>query len=104
MDLRRVAFAAVAALVCIASSAVAAIPIPTGSTPYTQNFDGMGIPATTTTPSTLPTDFRVDASSTVRTLGTFSAAGTTTARAGGASLSTSAANGTYNFGVGTAAL
>src|SRR5437867_3913230 len=28
---------------------------------YTQNFDGMGIPATSTTPSTLPADFKVDA-------------------------------------------
>jgi DNA/RNA endonuclease G (NUC1) len=52
----------------------------------------------------LPTDFRADALTTVRTVGTFSAAGTTTARAGGANLATNAANGIYNFGSGTAAL
>jgi endonuclease G len=37
-------------------------------------------------------------------VGTFSAAGTTTARAGGANLVTNAANGIYNFGSGTAPL
>ncbi|HUK32292.1 MAG TPA: hypothetical protein VLV86_00190, partial [Vicinamibacterales bacterium] len=86
----------------------AAISLST-STAYTQNFDGMPIPATSTTPSALPTDFRVDNTSTstaadVRKVGSFSAANTSTARAGGASLSSTAANGTYNFGAGTAAL
>src|SRR3989442_11936778 len=81
--------------------ALAAISLPG---PYTQSFDGMGIPASTTTASNLPADFRVDATTTVRTLGTFAAAGTTTARAGGASLSTTATNGIYNFGSGTATL
>jgi Big-like domain-containing protein/lamin tail-like protein len=86
----------------------AAISLSTSVT-YTQNFDGMGIPATATTPSTLPTDFRADATPTststdVRKVGTFSAAGATTARAGGANLSTSAGNGIYNFGSGTATL
>jgi hypothetical protein len=81
----------------------AAIPIPTAST-YSQNFDGMGIPATSTSASSLPADFRLDTPSTVRTVGTFSSAGTTTARAGGANLSSSAANGSYNFGSGTATL
>ncbi len=81
----------------------AAISLST-STAYTQNFDGMGVPATGTTPSTLPTDFKADALTTVRTVGTFSAAGTTTARAGGADLATNAANGIYNFGSGTATL
>lgn len=81
----------------------AAISLST-STAYTQSFDGLGVPATTTTPSTLPTDFRADALTTVGTVGTFSAAGTTTARAGGANLATNAANGIYNFGSGTATL
>ncbi len=92
----------VVASMCVYVS-LAAISLST-STPYTQNFDGMGIPATATTASNLPTDFRADALSAVRTVGTFSAAGTTTARAGGANLSTTAANGIYNFGAGTAAL
>src|SRR5258707_11432670 len=83
--------------------AFAAISIPTG-TPYSQNFDGMGIPATATTPSSLPADFRVDNPSTVRTVGTFAAAGPATARAGGANLSTTAANGIYSFGAGSGTL
>src|SRR5207253_1668830 len=75
----------------------------------TQNFDSMGIPATSTTPSSLPVDFRADATPTsnvgdIRKLGTLSSAGTTTARAGGANLSTVAANGMYNFGSGTTPL
>lgn len=82
---------------------VAAISLST-STAYTQNFDGMGVPTTATTGSTLPTDFRADALTTVRTVGTFAAAGTTTARAGGANLATNAGNGIYNFGSGTATL
>ena len=81
----------------------AAISLST-STVYTQNFDGLGVPATTTTPSALPSDFRADALTTVRTVGVFSAAGTTTARAGGAALAANAANGIYNFGSGTATL
>ena len=81
----------------------AAIALST-SIAYTQSFDGMGIPATTATPSTLPADFRVDNPSTVRTVGTFAAASSTTARAGGANLSTTATNGIYNFGSGTTAL
>ena len=86
----------------------AAISLST-STAYTQSFDGMGVPATATTASTLPVDFRVDNTPTstaadVRKVGSFGAAVTTTARAGGANLSTSASNGTYSFGAGTAAL
>jgi len=72
--------------------------------PSAQNFDGMGIPATTTTSSALPADFRADNPTTVRTVGTFAAAGTATARAGGANLSSSAGNGIYSFGSGTAPL
>src|SRR2546422_1055906 len=76
--------------------ALAAISLSTSSM-YTQNFDAIGTSAT----ATLPADFRVDAPSAVRTVGAFSAALTTTARVGGASLSSSAANGIYNFGSGT---
>src|SRR5947209_3731056 len=77
-------------------AALADIPLST-STATTQNFDGMGSSAT----ALVPTDFRVDALTTVRTVGTFSSAGTATQRAGGANLSTSAGNGIYNFGSGT---
>src|SRR5215471_14626492 len=61
------------------------------------------------TSTTLPADFRVDNTATstaadVRKVGSFGAAVTTTARAGGANLSTSASNGTYSFGAGTGSL
>jgi hypothetical protein len=82
-------------LICT-SVVLAAISLSISNT-YTQNFDGIGTAAT----APLPADFRVDALSTVRTVGTFSAALTATARMGGASLSTSAGNGIYNFGSGT---
>src|SRR5207248_8764994 len=93
MDLRKVALAAAAAVVFVFATPAAfpAISIPT-ATPYTQNFDGMGVPVTATTQSSLPGDFRADAPSVVRTIGTFATAGVTTARGGGANLSTSAAN------------
>jgi len=94
-------------LVTFSYVVLAAISLSTSAT-YEQTFDGMGIPATATTASTLPADFRVDALSTstaqVRTVGTFSAALSTVARAGGAALSSSASNGIYNFGAGTVAL
>src|SRR5260370_24222789 len=100
---RSLTFLGVLASIVLATYvAFAAIPLSTAA--YTQNFDGMGIPATTTTPSTLAADFKADNPVTVRTMGSFSAAGTTTARAGGANLSTSAANGIYNFGSGATAL
>src|SRR5258706_9322059 len=75
---------------------LAAIPIST-STAYTQNFDGMG----TTAAAALPADFRVDKPTAVRSVGTFIAAVGNTSLAGGANLSSSAANGIYNFGSGT---
>ena len=86
-------FVAVAALLI---NVVASISLST-STAYTQNFDGIGTSAT----ATLPADFRADKPSTVRTVGTFAAAGTTTSLVGGANLSSSASNGIYNFGSGT---
>jgi DNA/RNA endonuclease G (NUC1) len=96
MNLRRVALAATAALL-VASSAFAAIPIST-STPITQNFDTIG----TASAATLPTDWKVDRTTTqVRTLGTYGAAGNVTTIAGGGGLSGTASNGIYNFGAGT---
>src|ERR1051325_12126265 len=73
----------------------AAISLST-SVPYTQNFTSMGIPLSNPAPSTLPADFRQDTIAAVRTLGSFSAASSTTARVGGANVSTTAANGSYN--------
>src|SRR5215813_7086575 len=67
------------------------------SLPIAENFDGVGITAT----ATLPVDFRADRLTTVRTVGSFAAAGTVTTQVGGANLATNAANGIYNFGSGT---
>src|SRR5437763_902474 len=89
--------AAISLMVAVcAYVAVAAIPLST-STASTQNFDGIG----TLGAATLPADFRVDKPASVRTLGTFAAAVTTTQFVGGANLSSSASNGIYNFGAGT---
>jgi len=99
--LRALLVCAVISVLAVALSA--AISIPTGPA-YVQGLDALGIPATATTVSALPADFRVDNPATVRTVGSFAAALTTTARAGGANLSSTAANGVYNFGAGTAAL
>jgi hypothetical protein len=90
------------ALVLIGGGAALAAISLSATTPYTQNFDGIGTTAT----ATLPTDFKADATATatasdVRHVGTFAAAGTATVRVGGANLSTTAANGIYNFGAGT---
>jgi endonuclease G len=83
--------------------AFAAISLST-SIPYTQNFTSMGIPLSNPAPSSLPADFRQDTIAAARTLGSFSSANTQTARVGGANVSTTAANGSYNFGAGTTTL
>jgi endonuclease G len=97
----------VATVVLIALASVyvafAAISLST-SVPYTQNFASMGIPLSNPAPSSLPADFREDTVSAARTLGVFSAASTQTNRVGGANVSTTAANGSYNFGAGTTTL
>ena len=91
----------VAGLLVALSSLVAfaAIAIST-TTPFLQDFNTIGTSAT----ATLPADFRVDRTATstaadVRRVLTWAAAGSQTTQAGSANLSTSAANGIYNFGV-----
>src|SRR4029079_13152202 len=74
----------------------ASLHSPTGVS-YGQPFYGIGTTAT----ATLPADFRADRPTSVRTVGTYAAAGSTTTAAGGANLATNAANGIYNFGAGT---
>ena len=83
--------------------AFAAISLST-TVPYTQNFDSLGIPISSPTPSTLPANFRQQTISAVRTIGTYGAGSAQTLRVGGANLSTTAANGSYNFGAGTSSL
>jgi DNA/RNA endonuclease G (NUC1) len=83
--------------------AFAAISIST-SVPYTQNFDGLGVPPSNPAPSSLPANFRADNISAVRTLGSYFAASSQTARVAGANMATNAASGSYNFGSGTATL
>jgi len=74
------------------------VNITAGST-ITQNFNDIGSTAT----STLPTGWKMDRNnSSVRTLGTYTAAGTVTDALGGNSISSSAGAGMYNFGAGVA--
>src|SRR6185295_4719202 len=99
VPVKRTALLAIAlALVAVSSVFLvrAAISLSTTSA-ATQDFDSIGTAAT----ATLPSDFRVDKLTTVRTVGTYAAAVTATNLAGGANLSSSAANGIYNFGSGT---
>ena len=63
----------------------------------TQAFNTIGSTAT----ATLPTGWKADKSATARTVATYAGAGTATEQAAGASLSSTAANGIYNFGSGT---
>jgi predicted extracellular nuclease len=101
MAKRQAAPLLVAGLLVALSSfvALAAISIST-TTPFLQDFNAIGTSAT----ATLPADFRVDRTATstaadVRRVLTWAAAGSQTTQAGSANLSTSAANGIYNFGV-----
>lgn len=83
--------------------AFAAISLST-TVPYTQNFNGMGVPLSSPTPSTLPVDFRQDTLNIVRSVGSYGSASGQTLRVGGANVSSTAANGSYNFGAGTSSL
>jgi endonuclease G len=98
-------FVAIVTLVALASVYVAFASINLSmSLPYTQNFSSMGIPLSNPAPSSLPVDFRQDTLATPRTVGTYAAASVLTDRVGGANVSTTAANGSYNFGAGTSTL
>ncbi|HET7695424.1 MAG TPA: DNA/RNA non-specific endonuclease [Vicinamibacterales bacterium] len=87
------ALAACALFSALAAVLSAAISIPTDA-PYGQAFDTLGTSAT----AALPSDFRLDRPATVRTVGTYAAALGSTTQAGGTNLSSTAANGAYNFG------
>ncbi|MFZ4400804.1 MAG: lamin tail domain-containing protein [Bacteroidales bacterium] len=67
--------------------------------PVSQDFNSIGTSAT----ATLPTGWKVDKQTVVRTLGTYTAAVSATGVLGGNDMSTSAGNGIYNFGAGIAA-
>jgi hypothetical protein len=93
------AFGAIVAMLLAVSSVLAVTDIPVApAAPYSQTF-GSDPSATVT----LPGDFRVDKLTGARVLGTYAAALTATERQGGESLSSTAANGIYNFGAGPAA-
>jgi uncharacterized repeat protein (TIGR01451 family)/CSLREA domain-containing protein len=72
-------------------------PLVAAGLPLSQNFDGLATSPT----ATLPTDFKVDKNTTVRTLGTYAAATTATENVDGANVASNATNGIYNFGSGT---
>ncbi|HEX5734972.1 MAG TPA: C25 family cysteine peptidase [Blastocatellia bacterium] len=80
------------------SPAKAQISLPTAS-PYTQSFDSLSTSAT----ATLPADWRVDKiDGLVRTVGSFTTAGTVTEQIAGNGMAVNAANGIYNYGAGVA--
>ncbi len=82
-----------------ASVALVDAQISYSSGTYTQNFDSIGTSAT----ATLPTGWKVDKQTTVRTLGTYSGAGTQTEFTAGNSMSPTAQGGIYNYAAGAAA-
>ncbi len=91
----RVLFLIVLLTVCALafSGTVYAINLTTTSS---ENFDSLG----TVQIATLPTDWKVDKNATVRTLGTYTAAGTVTEQYAGNNMSGTATNGIYNYGAG----
>lgn len=74
-------------------AAQAQVTITPGQT-VTQNFSSLGVNAT----ATLPSGWKASKSANVREVTAYSTAVTAVERAGGAGLSTTAANGIYNFG------
>ncbi len=64
----------------------------------TQNFDSLGVTAI----ATLPFRWKVDKNTTVRTVGTYTSAVSATEQYAGNTMSSTAANGIYNYGAGTA--
>ena len=93
----QLAFVAVFFMLAASTPAGAQISLSTAS-PYTQNFDAIGTSAT----ATLPANWKADKVGTVRTVGTFAAAVTATDDRAGNNMSSSAANGIYNYGAGVA--
>ena len=77
------------------ATAFATVDIEANET-YTQNFDAIGVDST----ATLPTGWKADKSTSVRTVGTYAAALTATEIAGGNTLASNAGAGIYNFGAG----
>ncbi|MFZ2360758.1 MAG: hypothetical protein WA040_15565, partial [Anaerolineae bacterium] len=63
-----------------------------------QDFDGIGTPAT----ATMPSNWRVGKGDSVRTVGTWSSAVNATEYRAGNNMSSSATNGIYNYGAGAA--
>ncbi len=77
------------------ATAFATVDIEANET-YTQNFDAIGTEAT----ATLPTGWKADKSTNVRTVGTYAAGVSNTERQGGNNMSTSAGAVIYNYGAG----
>ncbi len=92
----RISFCFIACLLVLINSTYAQVTISSGNT-ITQNFDGIGTAAV----STLPAGWKVDKQTSARILGNYATAVAATERQGGANVSTTAANGIYNFGSGT---
>lgn len=89
----RILLSAITGAVILATSSTAQILISATDTSYTETFS---IGATAT--AALPAGWKIDKNTTARSVGTYAGAGTATEREGSTSLSSSAANGIYNFG------
>lgn len=79
-----------------------AVSLTPGGSAYTQNFDGMTAAAPAsgtviTASATLPTPWRTDLNTVPRTVGTYSAAGTTTRYIAGTNMPSPASGGQYTF-------
>lgn len=71
------------------------VNIAAGST-ITESFNSLGTSAT----ATLPTGWKADKNNSIRQVGTYSGAVTSTEKLGGNAMTNNAANGIYNFGAG----
>lgn len=77
------------------ATAFATVDIEANET-YTQNFDGIGTEAT----ATLPTGWKADKQTDVKTVGAYATGVSATERQGGNNMIPKAGNGIYNFGAG----
>ena len=84
--------------VTVAGAGLGQINITPGGSAVTQNFNSIGGTAT----AGLPPNWKADKNTTVSLVGSYTAAGTATEQAGGASISSTATNGIYNFTSATA--
>ncbi len=90
------AFALASTLLLLPLAPALAVNLNAVETPVTQNFDTIGTTAT----ATLPADFKADKQTVERTVGSYATAVTATEQRAGNNMSSTAANGIYNYAAG----